>query len=271
MRNRLINTLCNTAPHCFSGTMASLDWTVVENQAKALFYNLLSWSLSFFSFLQSHPAPPPPGVARAVQIDGPGGLDRLRVIALGSRTTVGYNVPGYLRKPFVEPGEPLPDDCVEMSNEAFSVNYADVTIRWGLYESALRFVGWPIVPGFDVSGTVARAGKASGLKQGDRVYGFTLFGAYSSRVMVPGRQLMVRPPSLSVEAGAALPAVAGTALHALALAGFFPDPPKIRNRGVLIHSAAGGVGSMLVQMAKLLGCSPVVRPCLIRFLKNTAL
>ena len=41
----------------------------------------------------------------------------------------------------------------------FSVNYADCTIRWGLYESAKRFVGWPIVPGFDVSGVIEAKGK----------------------------------------------------------------------------------------------------------------
>lgn len=36
--------------------------------------------------------------------------------------------------------------------EAFSINYADICIRWGLYESALRYVGWPIIPGFDIAG-----------------------------------------------------------------------------------------------------------------------
>ena len=137
-------------------------------------------------------------------------------------------------------------------------NLADITIRWGLYESALRFVGWPIVPGFDVAGSVAAAGSDSGFKAGDDVYGCTLFGAYSSRVLIPGRQLTKRPPNLSVEDAAALPAVAGTALHALHLAGFYPNPPVTTNKGVLIHSAAGGVGSLLVQMAKMCGCSPVV-------------
>ena len=44
----------------------------------------------------------------------------------------------------------------------------------------------------------------------------------------------------------------------MALAGFWPSPPLTRNRACLIHSAAGGVGSMLVQLAKILGCSPVV-------------
>ncbi len=90
------------------------------------------------------------------------------------------------------------------------------------------------------------------------MYGFSLFGAYSSRVLVPGRQLTVRPSCLSSEQAAALPAVAGTALHALSLAGFWPEKPLYRNTAVLIHSAAGGVGSMLIQMAKLLGCAPIV-------------
>mmetsp|Transcript_2683 Transcript_2683/g.4930 ORF Transcript_2683/g.4930 Transcript_2683/m.4930 type:complete len:313 (-) Transcript_2683:320-1258(-) len=66
------------------------------------------------------------------------------------------------------------------------------------------------------------------------------------------------PASLSFEQAAALPAVALTALYALQLAGHFPQESKGRNRAILIHSAAGGVGSMLVQMSKILGLSPVV-------------
>ena len=67
----------------------------------------------------------------------------------------------------------------------FSVNYADICIRWGLYDSANKFVGWPIVPGFDISGTVEWAGSTSGFSIGDRVFGATFFGAYSTRVLVP--------------------------------------------------------------------------------------
>ena len=58
------------------------------------------------------------------------------------------------------------------------MNYADVTIRWGLYESALRFVGWPICPGFDVAGVVEEAGAESGFEKGDKVFGCTLFGEW---------------------------------------------------------------------------------------------
>lgn len=119
-------------------------------------------------------------------------------------------------------------------------------------------MGYPIVPGFDFSGTVLAAGPQSTVRKGERVCGVTFFGAYSQRLVVPHSQLRPTPARLSPSDAAALSSVAGTALHALALAGFWPRPPLTRNRAVLVHSAAGGVGGMLVQMARLLGCEPVV-------------
>jgi NADPH:quinone reductase-like Zn-dependent oxidoreductase len=111
-----------------------------------------------------------------------------------------------------------------------TVNYADVCIRWGLYESALRYVGWPIVPGFDFSGAVLRAGPSSGYQVGESVFGYSLFGAYSSRLLLPARQMRRVPNVPSPRSGmnlrstgavkmsaatiASVPAVAGTALHA---------------------------------------------------------
>ena len=93
---------------------------------------------------------------------------------------------------------------------------------------------------------------------GDRVFGCSFFGAYSSRILIPEAQLRPIPAQLSTTQAASLPAVTLTALYALFLAGHFPMPSKLRNQGILIHSAAGGVGSMLVQLSKLLGLSPVV-------------
>eukprot|EP00971_Amphidinium_carterae_P218873 4344367-Amphidinium_carterae.1 len=52
----------------------------------------------------------------------------------------------------------LHQNSVLVRTTHFSVNYADITIRWGLYESALRYIGWPIVPGFDLCGVVEWAG-----------------------------------------------------------------------------------------------------------------
>ena len=88
------------------------------------------------------------------------------------------------------------------------VNYADVTIRWGLYESAIRFVGYPIVPGFDFAGVVEASGDPA-FAAGDDVLGITFFGAYSARVLVPARQCRRRPAALPAADAAALPGVVG--------------------------------------------------------------
>lgn len=259
------------------------ELSVIRNQLNALCMNLISWLLQFVPKSLR-----PTGRIRTpkadddccVCIDGPGGIDRLQVIALDKAiasnktekyvnriATIGYNVKGY-PAPFVAlPNnmESLPDDLVLIKVHYFSINYADVTIRWGLYESALRYVGWPIVPGFDVSGIVEWAGRKSGLEEGDKVFGFTLFGAYSSSLLVPAIQLRKLPFSvgtgklaLSLESAASLPAVAATALHAISQAGGWPMAVRTVNKAALIHSAAGGVGGMLIQMLKELGYHPIV-------------
>jgi len=245
---------------------------------KAMAANILSWIVSTFCpHLQGRLLPSCPaeadgssvshnhdGNTRCVSIGRPGGLEQLRVVTLRKGVaTVGYNVTHFCPPPFTPALSPsstiIPADCVVIRNEAFSVNYADCTIRWGLYESAKKFVGWPIVPGFDVAGVVEAVGSESKFKVGDQVFGVTMFGAYSSRVIIPDVQLRPIPKGLSTSQAAALPCVSLTALYALYLAGHFPlTKTKSNNRAILIHSAAGGVGSMLVQMSKLLGLSPVV-------------
>ena len=205
-----------------------------------------------------------PNATKCVSIGRPGGLEQLRLISLCPHLcTKGYNVGGN-GSPFLH-WDDMPDDCVVLSVRAFSVNYADCCIRWGLYESANRFVGWPIVPGFDVAGVVERVGKGvqetGVLQEGDKVFGCTLFGAYSSRVVVPAIQLRKLSSSLSsltMPQAAAVPTVSLTALYALLLAGHYPQPSPHRNKSILIHSASGGVGGMLVQMSKLLGLGPIV-------------
>ena len=224
---------------------------------------------------------------RCVAVGRPGGMEQLRIIRLKEGyVTCGYNLPGY-DSPFVDISDTnklqAPDGTttlVVLRIYAFSINYADCCIRWGLYESANRFVGYPIVPGFDVAGVVEKIipptpGSSSSpppFKVGDRVYGATFFGAYSTRCLIPSNQLRKMPEGMSFAQAAALPAVSLTALYALHLGGRFssvitdgrsPSDTTANtiapsNRSILIHSAAGGVGSMMVQMAKLLGLSPVV-------------
>lgn len=202
---------------------------------------------------------------RCVVIGRPGGGEQLRLITLKAGiVTRGYNLG---RGPFTEPllrtDSSIPPDCVILNNKAFSVNYADCCIRWGLYESASKFVGYPICPGFDIAGIVERVGsEVHEFKVGDRVFGCTLFGAYSTRVLVPALHLRKIPSAnnekMSFSQAASIPTVSLTSLYALFLAGHYPNKSEFHNKAILIHSAAGGVGGMLVQMARLLGLSPIV-------------
>lgn len=240
-----------------------IDLSVIYHQLIALVLNVLSWVLSFNPIAKPHKKPV--GQAQScIQIHRPGGLESLQEHSLeessAAYATVGYNVTNY--PPILVSSEiasNMPDNLVLVNIEHFSINYADICIRWGLYESALKFVGWPIVPGFDLSGTVLKIGAGvRDLRPGDKVFGFTLFGAYSSRLLVPAEQIRRVPPSISMQSAAALPAVAATALHAISLAGGWPMKPLTSNKAVLVHSAAGGVGSMLLQMLKLQGFGPIV-------------
>jgi synaptic vesicle membrane protein VAT-1 len=223
------------------------DLLVIKNQAIALIWNIFSWILQYVPSFLYHNTPKPPKTSRVcVSINGPGGLDQLVYQDLPENciATTGYNIPN-IKPPFVNEkmvtaSDVYADDHVLVKTSYFSVNYADVTIRWGLYESALRYVGWPIVPGFDFSGVVIWTGPKSGFKEGDEVFGFTLFGAYSSRILVPSRQIRKIPKGITHDIAAAIPAVAGTAIHAVSAAGGWPAMRiATKNKAVLVHSAAG--------------------------------
>ncbi len=170
---------------------------------------------------------------RRVTIASAGGYERLRI------------------EPF-SPTPPGPGE-VRVDVRFAGVNYADVVVRMGLYASAKEYVGWPITPGFEFSGVVAEAGQGvEDLAVGTPVFGVTRFFGYASSVTVPRNQLYRLPAGLSMEQAAALPAVALTAWWAL----FELAHPR-PGATVLVHSAAGGVGSMLVQMAKVAGARVV--------------
>eukprot|EP00929_Paragymnodinium_shiwhaense_P037878 TRINITY_DN20095_c0_g3_i1.p1 TRINITY_DN20095_c0_g3~~TRINITY_DN20095_c0_g3_i1.p1 ORF type:complete len:428 (-),score=109.45 TRINITY_DN20095_c0_g3_i1:128-1411(-) len=252
--------------------MTNFDWTVLWNQVVALKQNVFVWFLRTVVRVPP-PALMPPGkdlkttlsdsstkeACLSVEIVQAGGVDQMRAKA-DSWALCGYNLMSEfgsqnISKPLAT--KDLPAGCVVVRNKAFSINYADICIRWGLYESALRFVGWPIVPGFDIAGVVEDAAAGSKFKPGDKIFGCSMFGAYSSRVVVPERQIMRMPESLSFAAAASLPAVAATALHAVHLAGLWPNEAVSTSRPALVHSAAGGVGDMLCQILKLRGIKVV--------------
>ena len=137
--------------------------------------------------------------------------------------------------------------------KASGINYADIIIRWGLYESAKQLVGWPITPGFEFSGVVKEVGAgATQFKVGDKVFGVTLFNAYASQILVTENYLYALPETMSYEEGAAFPAVFMTAYHAL-----FQNVVVRPGMKAIIHSAAGGVGSSLVQLCRIYGIQSI--------------
>lgn len=139
------------------------------------------------------------------------------------------------------------EDEVLIDVKAAGVNYADIIIRWGLYESAKKFVGWPITPGFEFSGVVKSVGlNVTGFHPGDKVLGVNLFHSYASQVVVKPAFLFPLPEAMSFEEGAAFPAVMLTAYHAL-----LQNVVVRSGMTALIHSAAGGVGSSLVQLCRI--------------------
>ena len=107
---------------------------------------------------------------KKIVIERPGGYRQLKI------------------KEFDNPSPAKDEVLVEVS--AAGVNFADVFVRLGLYKSGKEFVGWPITPGFEFSGRVIKCGPdVTDLKEGERVLGVTRFGAYSSHICVPRRQV----------------------------------------------------------------------------------
>jgi NADPH:quinone reductase-like Zn-dependent oxidoreductase len=171
-----------------------------------------------------------PAHARTIVVHAAGGHDALKL------ETAPVPEPG--------PGQ------VRIDVRAIGVNYADTIVRMGLYASAKEYVGWPITPGFEVSGLVGAVGRGvDDLAIGDEVFAVTRFGGYSTHVVVDRALVFPRPATASFEQAAAIPAVYMTAWYAL----FELAHPRPGQK-VLVHSAAGGVGGALVQMAKLAGC-----------------
>ena len=165
---------------------------------------------------------------RKVTVERPGGFRSLKVI----------DAP----EPTVGPGE------IVISVAAAGVNFADCLARMGLYASAREFGGWPLTPGFEVSGQVAALGTGvNDFEIGTPVVALTRFGGYAEKIVVPRSQVFTRPVQFSAVQGAAFPVIFLTAKYALDLAALPSSSP------ILIHSAAGGVGSALVQLSRMRG------------------
>lgn len=139
-------------------------------------------------------------------------------------------------------------DEVLVRVRATSVNPVDVYICTGAAQSWLN-LKLPLVPGLDFAGVVEAVGEdVREVKVGEEVYSYSPLqrcGAFAEYLAVSAQIVAPKSPKLSFEEAASLPVVALTAWQVLFEAAGLKEGQK-----VLIHSAAGGVGTMAVQLAK---------------------
>jgi NADPH2:quinone reductase len=127
---------------------------------------------------------------------------------------------------------------------AIGVNFIDVYFREGRYPSPL-----PFIDGQEAAGTVTEVGgEVRSLKPGDRVAYCNVLGSYAEYQAVPEARLVKMPQGLSDEQGAGA-LLQGMTAHYLVHSTYALKGGET----ALIHAAAGGVGLLLVQMAKMAG------------------
>jgi NADPH2:quinone reductase len=132
--------------------------------------------------------------------------------------------------------------------EAAGINYIDTYQRSGLYQIPL-----PATLGLEGAGIVMEIGsEVSHFKKGDRVAYTSVLGAYAEYASVPEAKLVHIPDGLSFNEGAAA-MLQGCTAHYLSQSTY---PIKQGDR-CLIHAAAGGVGLLLTQLAKMAGASVI--------------
>jgi NADPH:quinone reductase len=161
---------------------------------------------------------------KAIRVHEPGGPEAMRV--------------DELPEPRPSAGEAL------VAIEAAGLNFIDVYFRKGLYKAAL-----PPTLGLEGAGTVVAIGsEVEDVRVGDRVAYTGAPGAYAQCAVVPAARLVVLPVGVSTKQGAAA-LLQGMTAHYLATACW----PLRSGDACLVHAAAGGVGLLLCQIAKLRG------------------
>ncbi|HZF58152.1 MAG TPA: quinone oxidoreductase [Rubrobacter sp.] len=131
------------------------------------------------------------------------------------------------------------------------VNYADTMRRRNQYVVSQDL---PFVPGSEVAGTVAEVGEGvENVSVGDRAVTLLGTGGYAEYAVAPARNLIPIPEGLDFDQAAAIPLQGLTAYHCIKTSGALEE-----GETVLVHAAAGGVGTLAVQMARLLGAGTII-------------
>lgn len=148
--------------------------------------------------------------------------------------------------PIPEPGA----GQVRIKVAAYGLNYADIMARQGLYRGCPPL---PCVLGYDVEGVIDEvAPDVDNFKKGDRVFALTRFGGYAQYAVTSSLAVGHLPENVDLGIGCAMATQCVTAHHAAIFCQNLMPGDK-----VLIHAAAGGLGTALIQIALWKGCTVI--------------
>ncbi|WP_047863727.1 quinone oxidoreductase family protein [Rubrobacter aplysinae] len=138
--------------------------------------------------------------------------------------------------------------------EVAGVNYADTGVRAGMMFGPHAHE-LPVTPGFEVAGTVAALGEGvAGPEEGTRVVAVLDSGGYAEYAVAGAGSLVEVPDGVSLEAATAALLVQGITAY-----GTLHDAGRLAaGESVLVQAAAGGVGSLAVQLARIAGAETVI-------------
>ncbi|KAF8412957.1 hypothetical protein HHK36_000929 [Tetracentron sinense] len=157
--------------------------------------------------------------------------------------------PEVLKWEDVEVGEPNEGE-IRVKNKAIGLNFNDIYFRTGVYKAPT----FPFIPGREAAGVVTAVGPGvTGRKIGDLVaYAGNPMGSYTEEQILPARVAVPVPPFIDPIIAASI-MVKGMTAHFLVHRCFKLE----RGHTVLVHAAAGGVGSLLCQWANTLGATVI--------------
>ena len=139
--------------------------------------------------------------------------------------------------PLPKPGE------ARVAVRASGLNFAELMASQRLYPDAPKL---PAILGYEVAGEIDAVGEGVDASRiGERVVAMTHFGAHAQLCCVPSQFALTIPPAMSFEEAAALPVTYLTAYHML----FFAANVRA-GESVLVHMAAGGVGTAVLQLCQ---------------------
>ena len=145
--------------------------------------------------------------------------------------------------------EPGPDEALIEVTRA-GINFADTHTRTNSY---VRKATLPLVPGAEVAGVIAKAPAGSALREGQRVVALVGSGGYAQYAAAPAGLVFEIPDELDDGTALALVLQGTTAWHLYRTSGRVAE-----GESVVVHAAAGGVGSLAVQLGHALGAGRVI-------------